>query len=145
MTGNGGITMTTLPITRLGALLALALVSVPAAAHEDAALAKLTAPHGGQLKVAGDWHLELVQEAGATNTLLVYVTDHDGRPIATQDMTGAATVLAGKTKASAELRPDGANRLRGGATYDAGAGPKVVVRVTAGGGRSEQARFVLTP
>lgn len=114
-----------------------------AIAHDDATLATMKAPHGGQLKVAGEWHLELVQKAGDTvgaSTLTVYVTDHAGTAIASTGFKGTATILAGKDKQSATFAPDGENRLKATANYDRGAKPKIVVSVS-GNGKSEQARF----
>lgn len=129
------------------ALVLLLAASGPLFAHDDATLATLKAPHGGQLKVAGGWHLELVQQAGGAagnNTLLLYVTDHDGKPQSTAALKGSATVLAGKEKQTATLLPDGDNRLKGTARYDVKAQPKVVIAVS-GEGQSEQARFTPVP
>lgn len=125
----------------------LLVASGPLLAHDDATLATIKTPHGGQLKESGDWRFELVQQAGAAggnNTLLVYVTDHDGKPVATAGLKASATVLAGKEKQTATLLPDGDNRLKGTARYDVRAQPKIVVAVS-GGGRSEQVRFTPAP
>lgn len=114
-----------------------------AAAHNDATLATMTAPHGGQLKVAGGWHLELIEKKGETadaNILIVYVTDHDGKAIPTSGFKGSATILAGKDKQNVVFAADGENRLKATANYDRGAKPKIVVSVS-GNGKSEQARF----
>lgn len=121
-------------------LLALA-VSWPVAAHEGAPHAAQAA-HGGQLQPAGEWNLELVLQAGKAGerSLVVYVSDHDGKPLPTAAMNGSAIVLAGKGKQTVALRPDGANRLRGEAAWEGGAAPKLIVSVS-GGGRTEQARF----
>jgi hypothetical protein len=119
------------------------VIAGSASAHDDATLATMKAPHGGQLKVAGGWHLELMQKAGdasGANTLTVYVTDHNGTAISSAGMKGSATILTGKDKQSATLLPDGENRLKAIASYDRKAKPKIVVSVT-GDGKSEQARF----
>lgn len=127
------------------ATLVLCAVSAPAFAHDDATLATMKSPNGGQLKVAGPWHLELVQKAtGGDNVLVVYVTDHDGKGVATKGFTGTATILAGKDKQTVNFQPDGENRLKASARYDATAKPKFVVAVS-GGGKSEQARFAPAP
>ena len=125
-------------------LVAVAGFAGHAAAHDDATLATLKAPHGGQLKVAGGWHLELVQKNGDSpggTILIVYVTDHDGKAIPTSGFKGSATILAGKDKQNVTFAPDGENRLKASALYDRGAKPKIVVSVS-GNGNSEQARFV---
>lgn len=130
---------------RLGVLVTLALLAAtgPVRAHGDAAHAPAKASHGGQLQEAGNWRLELLLKSGdsaAGNTLLVYVTDHDGKPVASAGLTGTATILAGKEKQATPLKPDGENRLKGSASYDRNAKPKIVISVS-GGGRLEQARF----
>jgi len=125
------------------ATFALLATGGAAFAHDDATLATLKAPHGGQLKVAGGWHLELVQKAGdasGANTLTVYVTDHNGTAISSAGMKGSATILTGKDKQAATLSPDGENRLKAVASYDRKAKPKIVVSIS-GDGKSEQARF----
>ena len=130
-----------------GVVAALALLTGtgPARAHGDAAHVPIKASHGGQLQEAGNWRLELVQKQDAAgNTLLVYVTDHDGKPVASVGLSGTATILAGKEKQTAALKPDGENRLKGFARYDLNASPKVVVAVS-GGGKTEQARFTPAP
>lgn len=116
-------------------------VAGSAFAHGDAVHAPAKASHGGQLQEAGNWRLELVQKQDAAgNTLLIYVTDHDGKSVASTGLTGTATILAGKEKQMAALKPDGENRLKGVARYDLNASPKLVVAVS-GGGKTEQARF----
>lgn len=128
----------------LGAGLALFALTAPALAHDDATLAAMKTPHGGQMKMAGGWHFELVQKAGADNTLIVYVTDHGGNAVPTAGYKGSATVLAGKEKLTVSLSPDGDNRLKGQGRYDVKASPKIVIAVS-GGGVTEQARFTPAP
>lgn len=128
------------------ALLALSASSV--FAHNDAYLATQKAPNGGQLRVAGPYHYELVAgdstSATATGAILVYVTDHAGAPMPTQGAQGVAHVLAGKERASVPLAPDGANRMKGaGAPWTSDA--KVVVSITMPGAKPEQARFAAEP
>lgn len=73
---------------------------------------------GGQLRMAGLYHLELVLDnsspAIADKPVVVYVTDHAGQKISTANATGTATILAAKAKATVALVPDGDNRLKGG-------------------------------
>lgn len=124
---------------------ALSMIVAPASAHEDAALAAQKAPNGGQLRQAGPLHYELVVTKGAKasseSPVIVYVTDHAGNKIPTAGATGTATLLGGKLKATATLKPDGDNRLSGLAKYAATADLKVVVAVTLAGKAPEQARF----
>jgi len=61
----------------LGAVLALAQ---PVGAHTDDYLDTIATPHGGQLRMAGPYHLELVAK---DKELILYVTDHGDNPIRT--------------------------------------------------------------
>jgi len=114
-------------------------------AHSDEYLDTQTAPHGGQLRMAGIYHLELVvtkdSDGVKESPVVVYVTDHAGTKITTAGATGTATILAGKLKATATLSPDGENRMKGVAKYASSSDMKVVVSFTPSGKQSEQARF----
>lgn len=129
----------------LAVLTGLTFAAGAALAHDDAYLDTQKAPNGGQLRMAGPYHYELVlaKDAGATqeSPVVVYVTDHAGAKIPTAGAKGSATILAGKLKATAELKPDGDNRLKGAAKYAATPETKAVVSVTLAGKQPEQARF----
>ena len=136
-------------LTRLAALLATAVTlatgAVPALAHDDATLDAMKSANGGQLRMAGIYHFELVVTKDAKtpkeNPVLVYVTDHLGKKIATTGASATATMLAAKQKISVLLKPDGDNRLKGVATYASAPDMKVVLTVTMAGQPPEQARF----
>ena len=106
----------------------LFLASSPALAHTDEVLDQQKTPNGGQLRMAGIYHYELV--VAKDNTVRVYVTDHDGKKIATNAANGTATILTGKTKVTAALTPDGDNRLKGTAKYASVPDMKVIVSIT---------------
>ncbi|MDT3736811.1 MAG: hypothetical protein ROZ00_11340 [Denitratisoma sp.] len=116
-----------------------------ALAHDDAYLDTQKAPNSGQLRMAGPYHYELVLAKNATaaqeNPVVVYVTDHAGAKISTAGASGSATILAGKLKATATLKPEGENMLKGFAKYASSPDTKVVVSVTLAGKQAEQARF----
>lgn len=122
-----------------------ALASINAMAHTDENLHTQQAPNGGQLRMAGAYHFELVvakdSKEAKDNPVIVYVTDHDGKKVATSGASSTATILAGKTKATATLAPDGDNRLKGMAKYLSAQDMKVVVSITFPGKAAEQARF----
>ena len=103
------------------------------------------APHGGQIGVAGAYHLELVvvgnSKEARDNPLVVYVTDPAGAKLSTVGAGGTATILAGKVKSTASLAPDGDNRLKGKANYASTPDMKVVVSLTLSGKAPVQARF----
>lgn len=136
-------------ISKLAATLLAALVLAtpftPVLAHDDATLDAMQTPNGGQLRMAGPYHFELVLVKSSKevkeNPVRVFVTDHAGAKISTAGASGTATLLAGKLKASVTLVPDGDNRLKGVAKYASSPDMKAVVAITMPGKPTEQARF----
>lgn len=114
-------------------------------AHGDDYLDTVKAPNGGQLRMAGPYHLELVLKKDATSAqdspIAVFVTDHGGKNIATQGAKATITLLSGKQKASAELQPGAPNQLTGQAKYHANSALKAIVSVQFPGQDPQQARF----
>ncbi|PKO72080.1 MAG: hypothetical protein CVU20_03810 [Betaproteobacteria bacterium HGW-Betaproteobacteria-14] len=132
-------------ITSIAVLLGLTFVAGGVLAHDDAYLDTQKAPNGGQLRMAGPYHYELVVVKDAKeakeNAIVVYVTDHAGQKVLTEGASGTATILAGKLKATSTLKPDGDNRMKGLAKYASTPDMKVVVSITLSGKPAEQARF----
>lgn len=127
-------------------ILALSVLTAGAAlAHSDEYLDTQKAPNGGQQRMAGIYHFELMvardSKEAKDNTVIVYVTDHANARISTVGAGGTATILAGKQKTSVTLVPDGDNRLKGVGKYASNPDMKVVVSVTLAGKPAEQARF----
>jgi hypothetical protein len=129
----------------IAVLLGLTFAAGAALAHDDAYLDTQQAPNGGQLRMAGPYHYELVvvkdSREPKENPVLVYVTDHAGNKVSSAGAKGTATLLSGKLKVSATLKPDGDNRLKGFAKYPSTADMKVVVSLAFPGKPAEQARF----
>lgn len=127
-------------------LVSLAMLNGTAVlAHSDDYLDTLTAPNGGQLRMAGVYHYELVvakdSKEARDNPVVVYVTDHAEAKLSTVGAGGTATILAGKTKTTVKLAPDGDSRLKGVGKYASTPDMKVIVSVTLAGKTAEQARF----
>lgn len=120
-------------------LLALTLVgSQGAFAHSDAYLDTQTAPHGGQLRMAGSQHYELLV---MPDEIKVYLTDHAGARIASAGATGMAVVFSGKAKISIRLQPAGDNMFSGIGKFSMTPDLKVEVSITLPGQASQQASF----
>ena len=121
------------------------IAHTPSLAHDDAYLDTLTAPHGGQIRMAGTLHLELVVHKdgaeGKERPIEVYVTDHAGTKQATAGATGTVTLLSGKNKVTAALKPDGDNKFKGHASYAPTPDLKAIVSVAMPGEDAQQARF----
>ena len=85
-----------------------------AGAHTDEYFESVQAPHGGQLRMTGPFHLELLAKDGE---LMVYVTDHADNAISVDGGLAKATVETGTTKTQVHLHPVGGNILQGAGTF----------------------------
>ena len=120
-------------------LLAVALaLTQPAHAHTDEYLDTVSAPHGGQLRMTGPYHYELVVK---NNELTLYLTDHGGTNVASAGATGSAIILTSKGKTRIQLTPAGNNIIHGSGTFEAGPDMKVAVSITLPGQEAALARF----
>ncbi|HRE15829.1 MAG TPA: hypothetical protein PLW86_02020 [Rhodocyclaceae bacterium] len=126
-------------------ILVLTLASSTALAHDEATLDKVQAPNGGQLRMAGMYHFELVvtkeAAAGKEQPVAVYLTDHADKKISAAGASGTATFLAGGQKTTIKLSPAGGNKLEGRGSYSATPDMKVVVSISFADKTTEQARF----
>jgi hypothetical protein len=107
-------------------------------AHSDEYLDSIATPHGGQMRMAGFHHFELVVEEGM---LTVYLTDHADQPVASAGASGSATVLVGRNRSNVTLKPAGDNRLTGKGEFVIDPSMRVVLSITLPGEPAEQARF----
>lgn len=133
-------------IKTLAAILAAALFAAgPASAHDNATLEGTKTPNGGQIRMAGIYHLELVLAKNGTETkdspIMVYVTDHGGAKIPTAGASAIVSILVGTKKITGVLTPDGDNRLKGRAKYASAHDLKAVVSFTPLGKESVMAQF----
>lgn len=127
------------------ALSALLLATAPQAwAHDNATLDSIKSHNGGQVRAAGEFHLELLlappgASAGAAK-VVVWVTDHAGTPSAIAGATGVATILSGSKKTVVKLAPQG-GRMVGEGSYVSASDTKVIVNLTLPGQPAVSARF----
>jgi hypothetical protein len=128
-----------------GLLICFLLLALPAWAHDDATLDKVKTGAGGQLRMAGVYHIELVvvrdSPQAKENPLLIYLTDHADKKMPSAGMKVTVTLFGKGVKAAAELKPDGDNRFRGSARYASVRDLKAVVTLTGADGKTVQARF----
>lgn len=130
---------------RLVLTLAAALAAAtPALAHDDATLDAMQAPHGGQLRMAGAYHIELVlardARGGKPAPVKVYLSDHGGGKIAPAGVSGSVVLLAPAGKVTVTLAPAG-DRLEAMAAYTADPATKALVSLRFADGKTETARF----
>ena len=100
-------------VSIVAAVLAAPLMLLqPVWAHTDESLDAMQAPHGGQVRAAGPYHLELVVKDGE---LILHVTDHIGQEIKTDGGEGKANVQQGKagSKTTIKLEPSPQNMFTG--------------------------------
>lgn len=127
------------------ALLGISLSVGSAYAHDDKYFDSIKSPNGGQTRMAGVYHFELVlvqdSKTAKENTVIVYVTDHASKALSTKGASASLSLVQGVTKATVNLQPEGENRLVGKATYASTANLKAALTVTMAGKPAEQARF----
>lgn len=113
-------------------------ISPVAGAHDASYFDSHPTPHGGQMRMAGPYHLEVVTDAAH---LVVFVTDHAGTPLSTAGWRGHAILLAGRQKNQYSLEPWGTNGLRSAESVTGGPDIKLVVSLAPAKAAGEQARF----
>ena len=115
-------------------------ITLPTWAHTDDYLDTLTTAHGGQLRMAGPYHLELVAK---DKELVLYVTDHGDNPVKTEGGTAKATIQIGKGKAgtTVKLEPAGENQMKGLGEFTVKPASVIVVFVKLAGDEAQSARF----
>lgn len=125
-------------------LAAALAAATPALAHDDATLDAMQAPHGGQLRMAGAYHIELVlardARGGKPAPVKVYLSDHGGGKIAPAGASGSVVLLAPAGKLTVPLATAG-DRLEGTAAYAADPATKALVSLRFADGKTETARF----
>jgi hypothetical protein len=101
--------------TLAGVVFGIALtLPLAAGAHTDEFFESVEAPHGGQLRMTGPFHMELVAQDG---DLTVYVTDHADNAISVDGGLAKATVETGSNRTQVHLHPVGNNMLRGSGNF----------------------------
>lgn len=118
----------------LGAL----LLPGPALAHTSTELASRRGPNGGQMRATATWHLEMVAQGDG---LVVYVYDHDDKPVPTRGASGRATLLLGAERSEWMLEPFATNGMRGTGRLVPDPKLRVAVSLTLPGGKAQQERF----
>ncbi len=131
-------------LTKTATLLAVVMTGATQA-HPDAYLDMVIGPNGGQLRMAGAYHFELLvvkNSPGAKNNALkVFVMDHANTPQTTVGATATLYMVAGQQKTSIDLKPEGANALVGEAIYSSVPDMKVVINVTLPGQSTQTVKF----
>jgi hypothetical protein len=127
-----------------GLALSISAIS-PSLAHDNAYFDSIKTPNGGQIRMAGPYHFELVlvkdSKQAKENTVVVHVTDHAEKAISTKGAVASLSLIQGTTKSTITLQAEGENRFVGKAVYASNANLKAALEVTFAGKGTEQARF----
>ena len=93
-------------------LVAPLIIFQPVWAHTDEQLDTMSSAHGGQVRAAGPYHLELVVK---DRELVLYVTDHAGQEIKTDGGAGKVNIQHGNagSKITVTLEPSQNNTFKG--------------------------------
>lgn len=112
-----------------------------AGAHSNEYLATMKGEHGGMLRMAGNYHFELVLEEGKAH---VWVTDHAGMEQPTKGASGILRLVNGSQSVSVRLAPAGGNGLMGvDPRIKMQKGTKLLLAVNMGGDGTLETRFAL--
>jgi hypothetical protein len=123
------------------ALCLLALGCTATWAHDDEYFATHPTPHGGQMRMAGPYHLELVARQ---NEITIYVTDHGGDAVDTAGGSAKVIITSGKKKRYVViLSAGGDNALKGSGEFKLGKSNTASVLVALPGQDPQRAQFTL--
>jgi hypothetical protein len=125
----------------IAAVLAAPLIILqPAWAHTDESLDTMSSPHGGQVRAAGPYHLELITKGGE---LVLHVTDHAWQEIHTEGGEGKANIQQDKAggKITVKLEPLQQNMFTGNGEFHITPETVIVVFVKLPGQDAYGARF----
>ena len=106
----------------LATTLLLGMTLAPAHAHDPATLDSLPSGHGGQVRMAGPFHIELVilgrEAAQKERLVLVYLQNHMFEDVSSGGLKGIAKFLDGQRATTVSLIPIGANGFSGKGAFD---------------------------
>lgn len=111
-----------------------------AMAHTEEQMAAMVGDHGGQVRAAGNHHLELTAGNGV---IRIWVTDHGNTAEATDKSTGSATIFTGEKRFVVPLTPAALNELRGSNPGIGSGEMRVILNVSMPGEEPLQARYQL--
>jgi hypothetical protein len=115
------------------AFLGAALIATAALAH-----APEKGKNGGQQVDAGNYHVEAVVK---DNTLDVFITDHDEKPVLTKGFKGTAVLIVKGKPAQIVLAPRGDNVLTGTSPVELAAPIRGAIQITNDERQTVQAKF----
>lgn len=107
-------------------------------AHTDEYFDSVEAPHGGQMRMAGPYHLEIITK---DKEIILYVTDHANTKIKIDGGISKAIFQTGKKKTTVKLQPAGDNIFKGTGDFTVTPKTKIVVFIKLPDQEAQAARF----
>tara|TARA_B100000686_G_scaffold271064_1_gene287630 strand:- start:5864 stop:6373 length:510 start_codon:yes stop_codon:yes gene_type:complete len=106
--------------------------------HTDKYFDSVAAPHGGQMRMAGPYHIEIIAK---DKEIALYITDHANVKVNVDKGIGKATIQTGKIKTTVKLQPKGSNLFRGEGDFIVTPETKIMVFVKLPEQDAQAARF----
>ncbi len=116
----------------------MSILSPPVWSHSDKYFDSVDAPHGGQIRMAGPYHLEIVAK---DKKIVLYVTDHANGKISSDGGISKAILITGKIKTTVKLEPACDNMLKGTGDFLVTPETKIVVFIRLPDQEAQAARF----
>jgi hypothetical protein len=108
------------------------MIFAPVHAHDPATLDSLPSGHGGQVRMAGPFHIELVilgrEAAQGDRLVLVYLQNHMFEDVSSRGLKGIARFLDGQRVTTVSLIPIDGNGFSGKGAFDVN--PSVTAEVS---------------
>lgn len=117
---------------RLALLPSILLLASSAAAHDDATLDRMPSPHGGQVRMAGPFHFELVLES---ERVVLHVMDHANQSVPVEGARASAKLVTVDGEETVELLPIAETALGRNGELEPAPGSKVEVTISMPGQR----------
>lgn len=128
--------------TALAIATVFALNASNAQAHSDDYFDANPSPHGGQVRMSGAYHFELLMDE---KEIVVYVTDHGNQPIASTGATGTLEIKTGSKKTVIELAPGEGNILKANAPWPGTPSPDLNAQLSVTFPNKKPAKAKFTP
>ena len=126
---------------RLALGLSILLLASAVSAHDDATLDRMPSPRGGQVRMAGPFHFELVVEP---ERVILHFMDHANQSIPTADARATAKITTTSGSQTIDLFAISESALGAEATVEPLAGAKLEVTVSVPGQRPWTVTFTPT-
>lgn len=96
-------------------------------AHSDDFFDANPSPHGGQVRMSGAYHFELLMDE---KEVVVYVTDHANQPIATTGAVATLEIKTAKKNIAVDLAPAEGNTLKSASAWSGTLSPDLTAQLS---------------